>query len=267
MSGSKAPSSSVGSVVNVKDMPLEDLVAESERVITAAQATNVPIRLTGGLAIRRRHHSATLPPLARTYADIDLATTSKSGHKAITQLMESLGYVGDQMFNSLHGNERLYYQDPQRDRHVDVFVDAVRMCHVINFKQRLTLLDDTLTVSDLLLTKLQIVEINRKDMLDIMAVLHDQTVKSGAHDALDAGYLEEIWGYDWPIWRTSQGTLAKARQIAPTLLDADDTAQVMKNVDALEEILRTGKKTLRWRVRARVGERVRWYDLPEEVDQ
>ena len=257
----------MGSAVNANDQPLEDLVAESDRVITAAWAANVPIRLTGGLAIRRRHQSATLPPLARTYADIDLATTSKSGHKAITQMMESLGYVGDQMFNSLHGNERLYYQDPNRDRHVDVFVDAVRMCHVINFKQRLTFLDDTLPVSDLLLTKLQIVEINMKDLLDILAVLHDQTVKSGAHDALDAGYLEEIWGNDWPIWRTSQGTLAKVREIAPTVLDAENTASVMKNIDALEEILRSGKKTLRWRVRARVGERVKWYELPEEVNQ
>jgi hypothetical protein len=250
-----------------KEQPLEDLIAEADRVIAAAQAAKVPVRLTGGLAIRRRHRSATLPPLARNYADIDLATTSKTGHRAITEFMVGLGYVGDQMFNSLHGNERLYYQDPGRDRHVDVFVDAVRMCHVINFKQRLTYLDDTLPVSDLLLTKLQIVELNMKDLLDIMAVLHDQTLRSGAHDALDTGYLEEIWGNDWPIWRTSQGTLAKARAVVPTVLNGEASGRVMRNLEALDEILRSGRKTLRWRVRARVGERVRWYELPEEVEQ
>jgi hypothetical protein len=258
---------SAASSTHPGQQPLDDLIAESDRVISAAQAAHMPIRLTGGLAIRRRHRSATLPPLARIYADLDLATTSKVGHRAITDFMERLGYVGDQMFNSLHGNERLYYQDPSRDRHVDIFVDAVRMCHVINFKQRLMYLDDTLSVSDLFLTKLQIVQLNMKDMLDIMAVLHDQTIQAKAHDALDSAYLEEVWGNDWPIWRTSQGTLAKAREIAPTVLDAAAMARVMKNVDALEEILRSGKKSLRWSVRARVGERLKWYELPEEVAQ
>jgi hypothetical protein len=258
---------SAGSSTKTGQQPLEDLIAEADRVISAAHAANVPIRLTGGLAIRRRHRSATMAPLARSYADLDLATTSKVGHRAITEFMERLGYVGDPMFNSLHGNERLYYQDPSRDRHVDIFVDAVRMCHVINFKQRLLYLDDTLPVSDLLLTKLQIVQLNMKDMLDIMAVLHDQTIQANAHDAIDSTYLEDVWGGDWPMWRTSRGTLAKTKEIAPTVLDAAGMEPVTNNIDALEEILRSGKKSLRWSMRARVGERVKWYDLPEEVAQ
>src|ERR1700674_1254598 len=94
------------------EKPLADLIAESTRVIDTARAAGVPIRLTGGLAIRSRHPSASIPPLARTYADIDLAASSKGGHRAITDLMVRLGYVPDQMFNSLHGNERLYYEDP-----------------------------------------------------------------------------------------------------------------------------------------------------------
>jgi hypothetical protein len=249
------------------EKPLADLVAESERVIEAARAAGVPIRLTGGLAIRRRHPSARIPPLARSYADIDLAASSKGGHRAITGLMVRLGYVPDQMFNSLHGNERLYYDDPTHGRHIDVFVDAVRMCHVIQFKTRLHYLDDTLSVSDLLLTKLQIFQLNQKDMLDILAILHDQTLRAGAHDALDPDYLQEIWGNDWPIWRTSLGTLETVRRAAPAILDGDGATQVLKNLDALDEILRTGRKSLRWKLRAQVGERIRWYELPEEVQQ
>jgi hypothetical protein len=128
-------------------------------------------------------------------------------------------------------------------------------------------LDDTLPVSDLLLTKLQIVQLNMKDMLDIMAVLHDQTIQANAHDAIDGAYLEDVWGADWPIWRTSRGTLAKTKEIAPTVLDAAGMERVTKNLDALEEILRSGKKSLRWSMRARLGERIKWYDLPEEVAQ
>lgn len=249
------------------EKPLEDLVAESGRVIEAAQAARVSIRLTGGLAIRRRHPSAGRPPLARSYADIDLAASSKGGHRAITELMIRLGYVPDQMFNSLHGNERLYYEDPAHGRHVDIFVDAVRMCHVIQFKHRLHHLDDTLPVSDLLLTKLQIFQLNEKDVLDILAILHDQTLRAGAHDALDSDYLEEVWGNDWPIWRTSQRTLDTVRRAVPAILDEEGAKRVLKNVDALQEILRTGPKSLRWKLRAQVGERIRWYELPEEVDQ
>ena len=247
--------------------PLTDLVAESARVIDAARAAGLPIRLTGGLAIRRRHPSASLPPLARNYADIDLAASSKGGHRAITELMIRLGYVPDQMFNSLHGNERLYYEDPTNRRHIDVFVDAVRMCHVIHFKNRLHYLDDTLSVSDLLLTKLQIFQLNEKDVLDIMAILKDQTLRAGAHDALDPDYLQGIWGNDWPIWRTSMGTLDTVRRAAPVILDDEGAKQVLKNVDALHEILQTGRKSLRWKLRAQLGDRVRWYELPEEVQQ
>jgi hypothetical protein len=249
------------------EKPLADLIAESARIIEAARAARVPIRLTGGLAIRRRHPSASRPPLARTYADIDLAASSKGGHRKITDLMLRLGYVPDQMFNSLHGNERLYYEDPAHGRHIDVFVDAVRMCHVIQFKHRLDYLDDTLSVSDLLLTKLQIFQLNQKDMLDILAILHDQTLRVGAHDALDPDYLQEIWGNDWPIWRTSSGTLDAVRRAAPEILDGEGAKQVMKNVDALQEILSSGRKSLRWKLRAQVGDRVRWYELPEEVNQ
>jgi hypothetical protein len=69
------------------------------------------------------------------------------------------------------------------------------------------------------------------------------------------------------MWRTSRGTLAKTKEIAPTVLDAAGMEPVTNNIDALEEILRSGKKSLRWSMRARVGERVKWYDLPEEVAQ
>jgi hypothetical protein len=247
--------------------PLEDLVAEAERVLAAAGALGVPIRLTGGLAIRRRHPAATRPPLARSYADLDLAISSKAGRKAITEFMVRLGYVADDMFNTLHASQRLYYEDPAHGRHVDVFVDAVRMCHTIEFKDRLLYLNDTLSVTDLLLTKLQVVQLTHKDLLDTLAILHDQTLVGGAHDRLDSKYLEDIWGADWPIWRTSQVTLAKVREMAPTVLPPDGVARVSATIDALEHILMSGPKSLRWKVRSRVGDRVRWYQLPEEVDE
>ncbi len=234
-------------------------------MLSAVKAEGIPIRLTGGLAIRRRHPAATLPPLARSYADLDLAVSSKSGRRAVDQFMTSLGYTVDNTFNSLHGSERLFYEDQVHGRHVDVFVDSLRMCHTIQFQDRLLCLDDTLTVADLLLTKLQIVQLNHKDVLDLLAILHDQKVLPGADDHLDSTYLEKVWSRDWPLWRTSQITLEKVCEMAPKVLDQGGVARVIGTVDALGQILRTGKKSLRWRARSRVGDRVRWYELPEEI--
>jgi len=246
--------------------PVQDVVAESERVLNAAKEANVPIRLTGGLAIRRRCPSASHPPLARPYADIDLAVTRQTGRKVLTELMERLGYLPDQHFNALHGETRLYYHDEANGRHVDVFVDAVRMCHVITFAPRLALLDDTLTPTDLLLTKLQIVQLNPKDLVDILALLSDQPVRPGAADALDSDYLSTVWGGDWPLWRTSQLTLTSVRDRLNSILPEGQCGLVKERISVLEGILADAPKTLRWRLRARVGDRVRWYELPEEVD-
>ena len=245
--------------------PLPDLIAEADRVIAAAQAGRVTLRLAGGIAIRKRHPSARKPPLQRRYADLDLAATSRGSRKAVTELITSLGYEPDTVFNALHGQERLYFADVPNQRHVDVFVDALRMCHVIDFKDRFDLLEDTLTVSDLLLTKLQIVELNQKDLLDILAILHDQRLEAGAPHALDPVYLGEVWGRDWPLWRTSGLTLSKVQAQAASVLETDDKATVDAMIAALQKVLADCQKSLKWKLRARVGDRVRWYEIPEEV--
>jgi hypothetical protein len=178
--------------------------------------------------------------------------------------MKALGYEADEMFNALNGQTRLYFDDIRNHRHADVFIDAIRMCHVIEFKPRIKLLPETLTPTDLLLSKLQIVELNRKDVVDIFALLHDQRLDRGSPDALDLGYLQAVWGNDWPLWRTCQLTLDKIKQAAPEVLIGPAQVRVLESARRLDEILETGPKSLRWRLRARVGERVRWYELPEE---
>jgi hypothetical protein len=246
--------------------PVQDVVAESERVLQGARDAGIVLRLTGGVAIRRRCPSARRPPLARPYADLDVAVTKQTGRRVLTELMQNLGYVPAQQFNALHGETRLYYDDQVNQRHVDVFVDAVRMCHVITFAPRIALLDDTLTPTDLLLTKLQIVQLNAKDLQDILALLSDQPLRAGAADAVDPNYLGTLWGADWPLWRTSQITLQRVRERMESILPRDELGPVMERIAGLDQVLAETPKSLKWRLRARVGDRVRWYELPEEVE-
>jgi hypothetical protein len=246
------------------DHPLDDLVAESQRVLEAATKGGAKVRLAGGLAIRQLCSSARKPPLQRSYHDLDLAIAGERNHRAFTELMVSLGYEPDTMFNTLTEGARLRYADIERGRHVDVFVNALRMCHVIDFERRLALLEETLTPTDLLLTKLQIVELNEKDVLDVVALLLDQRLAAGLNAGIDTAYLEQVWADDWPLWNTSRLTLGKIKQAVPGVFNGAAPASLLASVDALERLLVSGRKSLRWKVRARVGERVRWYELPEE---
>jgi hypothetical protein len=244
-------------------IPLQDLIEESERVLMAAHAKGVLVRLAGGLAIRHICPAARTPQLSRPYADLDLAIVAP-GTKSLTDLMVGLGYQADGRFNALNGHVRLQFNDLTNGRHVDVFVDAVRMCHTIDFKNRLRLAADTLTATDLLLTKLQIVELNHKDLLDTIALLHDQPLGDGP-EGIDKRYLQQVWGEDWPLWKTSQITLEKVVHATPSIVDQESSNRVAQATTQLQSILESGPKTLRWRLRARVGERVRWYELPEDL--
>jgi hypothetical protein len=244
---------------------LADLHAEADRVIAAIAADGVSARLTGGLAVARRCPAALQPPLAREYADLDLVCGRRAG-RALTACLERVGYEPHKNFNAVHGAQRLYFVDPASGRHIDVFVGMVKMCHTIDVSRRLELLPDTLTSSDLLLTKLQIVEVNEKDLLDLLALVHDLEVEAGRHDALDPAYLGELWGSDWPLWRTSRQTLAHVRHAAGVTLSDGLAERALETIVALEDVLETCTKTRRWRLRARVGDRVRWYELPDEID-
>jgi hypothetical protein len=245
--------------------PLPDLVAESERVLAAARQKGVVVRLAGGLAIRHLCPTARTAPLSRSYNDLDLAIAGNGAHRPLTDLLIGLGYEAEAMFNALNGSTRLQFRDAENARHVDVFVNAVRMCHVIDFEHRLALLDETLTPTDLLLTKLQIVELNDKDVLDLLALLHDQRLEQGHGTGIDTDYLAKVWGDDWPLWKTCGLTLDKIGRAAPSIVDEDVAGEIKKSITELAAILESGRKTLRWKLRAKVGERVRWYELPEEI--
>lgn len=245
--------------------PLPDLVAESERVLAAATGRGMAVRLAGGLAIWQLCPSARKPPLQRAYADIDLAIAGDRNLRPFTDLMVSLGYEPDGMFNTLNEGARLRYIDAERGRHVDVFVNAVRMCHVIDFERRIALVEETLTPTDLLLTKLQIVQLNDKDVLDTVALLLDHRLEAGLSAGIDTAYLEQVWADDWPLWNTSRLTLDKIRRALPGVFDGQAPATLLASVEKLARVIGSGRKGLRWRVRAGVGERIRWYELPEEV--
>jgi hypothetical protein len=241
--------------------PLDDPIEEARRILKLASAQSFTLRAMGGVAVRLRCPSAARSPLAREYRDIDFAARAGEGG-TIAELFSSAGYQPDAEFNALHGRHRLFFWDAQHDREADVFVDSFSMCHAFDFRDRLTIDEDTLPLADLLLFKLQVVETNDKDYKDALALLADHSPEAGS---LDAAWIAQFLARDWGWWRTVTMVLGRVESFAAQLEGFDRVDSVLANIAALREEIERVPKTRRWKMRARVGERVRWYEEPEEA--
>jgi hypothetical protein len=240
-----------------------DVVAEGQRLLTRAEAEEVPLRLLGGVAIRLRAPGDLPPAFARSYADLDFATKKKTAGAA-AELFRAEGYEPHVAFNALHGGERLLFFDNEHDRQVDVFVGSFSMCHRIALDERLDVDPVSIPLGELLLTKLQIAELNEKDVRDTLALLHDHPLGDADGETLNAGRVAVLCAGDWGLWRTITGNLMACRAFADTY-DVPEQAALDERIDALLERIEAEPKSRAWKLRARIGERKRWYELPEEV--
>lgn len=245
--------------------PLANVEGEAMYVVEAARAEGFPVRILGGVAIGILAHTPLPEPLRRSYADIDLVVRRDDGGRA-RSLLSKLGYEADRGFNSLHGSSRLLFYDQANSRRMDVFVGAFKMCHELDLRDRLELVPNTLTPADLLLTKLQIVELNQKDLQDVMTLFHVCAVGARPQaDTIDLARLELVTGADWGWHTTVADNLDRVSIVARELLSEDDGAIVRGRVQEIRQAIERAPKSLGWKVRARVGRRMQWYELPEEV--
>ena len=243
-----------------------DVEDEALRLIAAAGRAGVPLRLMGGLAVQLR--AGTWPQGRRAQRDIDLA--GRRAHRsAITDIMLAEGYEADRRFNALHGHKQLYFVDPRSGRPVDILLDVLDMCHRLAFADRLELDAATLSLADLLLSKLQIVRMTHKDVLDILALLHEHELTPGSEGGINTERISELTGENWGWWRTATDNVATITR----LLDAPDDigswapavrSRLTAQLDDLMAVMRDTPKSVRWRLRARIGDRLRWYEEPEE---
>ncbi|MGH3407548.1 MAG: nucleotidyltransferase family protein [Streptosporangiaceae bacterium] len=145
--------------------PAPDITEEARHVLAGCAAQGATARLLGGLVVALHQHAATPAVLARSYGDIDIVIGRKDG-RPVKAALTQLGYVANDRFNALHGDRRLLFYDTANGRQLDVFLGTFSMCHALDLSGRLAMLADTLSIADLLLTKLQIVEVNRKDLIE-----------------------------------------------------------------------------------------------------
>ena len=243
-----------------------DVVEEARRVTELAENESVPLRLLGGVAVNVRSGDGLREVFRREYADMDFMVPK--GRSAETQkFFDSLGYAPQTRFNTLYGSERLLFFDEDHGRQVDVLVGTFRMCHEVPIGRRLDLEPTTIPLAELLLTKLQIIELNEKDVRDSLALLHDHPVEENDGDAINAARVAELCAADWGLWRTFTANLdALDGHLGRYELDGEGKERINARVGELQARIEEEPKPFAWRMRAKIGDRKRWYDLPEEVE-
>lgn len=241
---------------------LPDAAEEGRRLATAARSAELRLRLLGGVAIWCHCPSARVPPLQRTYGDADFVGRA-GDRKQITAFMEQEGYEADRMFNALHGATRLNFHDPARDRPVDVLLDRFVMAHELDLRDSASSDGLTIALADLLMTKLQVVSINEKDVRDLAALLLDHGFDPAE---IEVKRILDATRNDWGLEHTMHRSLATLSEMVGNFgLQESQVALVRARIDELDQALVAAPKGAKWKMRARIGERVRWYEEPEEA--
>jgi hypothetical protein len=248
--------------------PAEDALGEALAIVRGASERSIPVRLVGGLAVRVL--CPDYPPRVRDAQDLDFASVGRAT-SALTGFLGERGYVPDKTFNALYGRKQLYFAHGESGRALDVIVDKLEMSHTLEFKDRIERFPYTLDPVDILLSKLQIFELNVKDAQDAVYLLCAFAMgDSDQAGTIDLRVFRQIVGEDWGWWRTVNMNLDRIGNLLEIererLVPPTPAIDPVEQLEALRQAAREAPKSMRWKMRAKLGDRVRWYELPEETE-
>jgi hypothetical protein len=244
--------------------PSDDPLPEAIALARGAAGAALGLKLLGGLAVRVL--CPEFPPRLRRDQDIDFACLSKE-RKKVAEWLAGAGCEPDRRFNNLNGDRQMYFNAPS-GRPIDVMVDQLTMCHTLDFRPGFSRQPFTIDAVDVLLSKLQIIELNEKDLRDIVHLLAALPLGGGTQASIDTDRFCKLLGADWGWWRTVTGNLAKMEERVgerPGLIPDNHAYEPVAQAGRLLELAVQTPKSMKWKLRANVGDRVRWYELPEEV--
>jgi hypothetical protein len=238
-----------------------NIIESAMQMVDACNTHGVTARLLGGIAVAIQCAPVQNP--GRSYRDIDVYVPAKS-QQPLTKVMHTLGYQAADEFNLLNGDTRLLFHHSQAGYQVDVFVGSFQMCHRIPI--RTSTHAYTIPLAELLLTKLQIFELNPKDAHDGCALLSNAHIGTASQHAGERAVIANLCSRDWGLWRTF--TMNLERCISYTIDHCpEQTAAVSAEVQALRHVIDDAPKSMAFKLRATIGDAMPWYELPEEVDR
>jgi hypothetical protein len=241
---------------------------EVRRIVEAGNAGGVTLRLLGSLAFHTHcpKYGYLQEKMNRAYTDIDLAGYSREA-AGVRNVMQGLGYIEQKEVFVVSEGGRAIFDDPRARMHVDVFYEKLDFCHVIPWNGRLEVDALTIPLAELLLEKMQIVKINEKDVIDTIMLLLEHPFGEDDAETINMRRVASLVASDWGLWRTVTMNLEKVRQLAQSYpqLSHSEKAHLTSQVGQALARIESESKSLAWRLRARVGDRVKWYKDVEEV--
>jgi hypothetical protein len=241
---------------------------EVRRIVEAGSGAGVTLRLLGSLAFQFHcpEHGYLQEKMGRAYTDIDFAGYGKEA-KNVRALMAGLGYGEDKEVWVVSEGGRAIFNHTSLDLHVDVFYEKLDFCHVIPWAGRLEQDSPTIPLAELLLEKMQIVQINEKDVIDTIMLLLEHPLGESDRETINMKRVAKLCSEEWGLWRTATMNLNKVRHLAAgysQLTDKQKTDVAVQVEGAIAHI-EAAPKSMAWRMRARVGDRVKWYKDVDEV--
>lgn len=248
---------------------LTELVNEMKRLVDAANKNHIHLRAFGGLAVLA--HSQNDPKFFyREAPDLDFLIP-KNDRQRLEPFFRDMGYLPDKQFNLLNGMCRqIYYYDRSDDLHVDILIGDFEMCHKLPLDDRLDIDPLTIPLADLLLSKAQVVQLNRKDALDIISLLFNNEVGDEKEGRIGLDRIAWLCGQDWGLYKTTSINLGRVEELlkdSDIQMTSDERDLILGRVHKIQRAFEEMPKSIAWQMRDKVGTRVRWYLEVEEVDQ
>ena len=244
--------------------------AEAQRILAEGKRRNLHLRLLGAIAFQVHcpKYSFLSAKLSRVLSDLDFAAYSKE-RRATELMMREFGYADQPMITALFGDRRLIFDNRSNGMHVDIFFDKLEMNHTIPFTDRLDLDEMTIPLVDMLLEKMQIVQINEKDIIDTIMLLREHGVNGDSPEAVDVQYLARLLSNDWGFYHTVTTNLQKIQDTLSKYaeLSAEDRNDIIEKIQKVLKAVEDHPKTLSWKLRAKVGTKNKWYRDVEEVNR
>ncbi len=241
---------------------------ELKAILKASEDSGILMRVIGSLAFQMHcpQYGYLQAALGRAYTDIDFAAYSGQ-NKQISEMMTNMGYVENREVFIASEGERSIFDKPGTGLHVDIFYEKLDFCHAIYWKDRLEADSPTIPLTELLLEKMQIVQINEKDIIDTLMLLLEHPVGETDKETINVKLAAQLCASEWGLWRTTTMNLDKVKQLAQHYdqLTPEQKSRVASQVDTILARINNEPKPLAWRLRNRVGDRVKWYKDVDDV--
>ncbi|MDW7739562.1 MAG: hypothetical protein SCJ97_05825 [Bacillota bacterium] len=245
-----------------------EFIAEAKQIIESAEKRGAPLRLIGALAFHLHCHDYRHihQKWGRVFTDTDFVARSEH-QQAIIEAYAELGYRDDEMITTLYGSDRLVFDNPETGMHSDIFFDKLDFCHVLPLRDRLDVDDLTIPLAELFLEKMQIVQINEKDIVDTMMLLAEHPVGESDEETINAPVIARVLAGEWGFWRTVTGNVEKLMMMnnKTDLFDNNEKKLIEERLAEISRYVDSEPKPLAWRMRSKVGDKVKWYKDVDEL--